>query len=79
MAPGSNMVKGFILIKTVPEKEHEVYNRLLDVEEIVNLHPLFGEYDLLAEVRVKKVYELEKIVSNKIRALEGVFDTRIRK
>jgi DNA-binding Lrp family transcriptional regulator len=79
MAPANIMPKGFILIETIPEKEHEVYNRLLGVEEIVNIRPLFGEYDFLAEIYVKKFNELEKIVTKKIKALDGVFETRIRK
>ncbi len=41
------MAVGFILISTAPAKEHEVYNELLKVKEVVELHPLFGEYDLI--------------------------------
>jgi len=44
------MAIGFVLISTAPAKEHEVYNELLKVKEIVELHPLFGEYDLIAKV-----------------------------
>lgn len=61
------MVKGFILIKTIPAKEHEVYNKLHDDKEISNVHPLFDEYDLLAEIEVKKFIELERIVTKKFR------------
>ncbi len=43
------MAIGFVLISTAPAKEHEVYNELLKVKEIVELHPLFGEYDLIAD------------------------------
>jgi DNA-binding Lrp family transcriptional regulator len=44
------MAIGFVLISTAPAKEHEVYNQLLNVKEIVELHPLFGEYDLIAKI-----------------------------
>ncbi len=38
------MVIGFILISTAPAKEHDVFKSLMNVPEIVELHPLFGEY-----------------------------------
>ncbi|MBU4255998.1 MAG: Lrp/AsnC ligand binding domain-containing protein, partial [Candidatus Thermoplasmatota archaeon] len=44
------MAIGFVLISTAPAKEHDVYNELLKVSEIVELHPLFGEYDLIAKI-----------------------------
>ena len=44
------MPVGFVLISTAPAKEHQVYNELLKIKEIVELHPLFGEYDLIAKV-----------------------------
>ncbi len=70
------MITGFILISTVPAKEHEVYNELLKVKEIIELHPLFGEYDLMAKVEAKNPDELAEIIINKIRTVEGVADTK---
>ena len=43
------------------------------------MRPLFGEYDLLAEVKVKKFDELETIVAKKIMELNGVVKIRLRK
>ncbi len=70
------MAMGFILISTAPAREHEVYSELLKIEEIVELHPLFGEYDLIAKVEAADFDELGKIVVDKIRAIEGVADTK---
>jgi DNA-binding Lrp family transcriptional regulator len=70
------MITGFILISTVPTKEHEVYNELLKVKEIIELHPLFGEYDIMAKVEAKDPDELAQIIINKIRKIEGVTDTK---
>ena len=55
------MAIGFVLISAAPAHEHEVYNKLSKVPQIVELHPLFGEYDL---------------VVNKIRSIDGVIDTK---
>ncbi|RLF44037.1 MAG: Lrp/AsnC family transcriptional regulator [Thermoplasmata archaeon] len=70
------MPVGFVLISTAPAKEHQVYNELLKIKEIVELHPLFGEYDLIAKVEAKDLEELGKIVVEKIRSIDGVADTK---
>ena len=70
------MAIGFILISAMPGKEHEVHSELLKVKEIAELHPLFGEYDLMARVEVKDFGELEDIILNKIRTVKGVVDTK---
>jgi len=71
-----DMPIGFILISTAPAKEHQVYNELLKIKEIIELHPLFGEYDLIAKVEAKDLEELGKIVVERIRSIDGVADTK---
>ena len=70
------MPVGFVLISTAPAKEHQIYNELLKIKEIVELHPLFGEYDLIAKIEAKDLDELGRIVVEKIRAIDGVADTK---
>jgi len=66
---------GFVLISTAPAKEHEVYAELLRVKGIVELHPLFGEYDLIAKVEAKDFNALGHLVIDKIRSVSGVINT----
>jgi DNA-binding Lrp family transcriptional regulator len=70
------MAIGYVLINSTPAKEHEVYNKLLDVKEIEELHPLFGEFDFIAKIEVEDFDALGKIVVEKIRTIEGVIDTK---
>jgi DNA-binding Lrp family transcriptional regulator len=70
------MCIGFILIKAAPALEHEVYNSLLYVKEIIDLEPLFGEYDLIAKIKAEDFDKIGKIVINKIRSVRGVIDTK---
>ncbi len=65
-----------MLISTAPAHEHEVYNDLLKIKEIVELHPLFGEFDLIAKIEASNFEELGEIVVNKIRSIKGVVDTK---
>ncbi|MFQ6060024.1 MAG: Lrp/AsnC ligand binding domain-containing protein [Thermoplasmata archaeon] len=70
------MAIGFVLISTAPAKEHEVYEALRKVPEIVELHPLFGEYDLIAKIEADDFNVLGQIVVDKIRTIQGVIDTK---
>ena len=70
------MIAAFVLISTTPAREHNVYNELLKVKEISELHPLFGEYDLMAKIEAKDPDELAQIILKKIRTVEGIADTK---
>jgi DNA-binding Lrp family transcriptional regulator len=70
------MAIGFVLISAAPAREHEVYNELSKVPEIVELHPLFGEYDLIAKIEADDFEKLGNLVVNNIRSIDGVIDTK---
>ena len=70
------MSVAFILVSTVPGKEQEVYNKISKVNYVVEIHPLFGEYDLIVKLDAKDYSELGKIVIEQIRTIDGVIDTK---
>ena len=70
------MAIGFVLITIAPTQEYDVYTKLSKVPEVVELHPLFGEYDLLARIEADDFESLGVIVVNKIRSIEGILDTK---
>jgi len=70
------MAIGFVLINAAPAHEHEVYTKLSKVPEIVEVHPLFGEFDLIAKIEVGNFEKLGEIVVEKIRSIKGVIDTK---
>jgi len=67
---------GFVLIKAAPALEHEVYTKISKVPQIIELHPLFGEYDLIAKIEAEDFEKLGEIVIDKIRSIKGVIDTK---
>ena len=73
---GESLAVGFVLISTAPAKEHEVYNELLKVKEVVELHPLFGEFDLIAKIEAADFNRLGQVVVDQIRTISGVIDTK---
>ena len=70
------MAIGFVLINVAPAQEQDVYNKLSKIPQVVELHPLFGEYDLIAKIDANGFEELGTIIVNKIRSITGVLDTK---
>jgi len=70
------MAIGYVLISTAPEKEHEAFNKIKSSPDIIELHPLFGEYDLIAKIESDDFAGLGKIVIDSIRSVPGVIDTK---
>ena len=70
------MAVGFVLIGVEPQHEREVQDRLMKVEEVVELYPLFGEYDLIAKVEAETYDRIGEVVVSKIRVIPGVRATK---
>lgn len=70
------MAIAFVLVSAAPGKEHAVYGQMLKVSELTELHPLFGEYDLIAKVEAPDLEAIGHVVVSKIRSIEGVADTK---
>ena len=69
------MVIGFVLIHVSPLHEYEVFNKLSKLKEVIELHPLFGEYDLIAKIEAEDYENIGEIIIHKIKTIEGITDT----
>lgn len=67
---------GFVLIDIEPARDKEVYSKLMKIGEIVELYPLFGEYDLIAKVEADSYDAIGAVVVSKIRSIDGVKATK---
>ena len=70
------MAISFVLISAAPAHEYEVYNKLSKIPEIIELHSLFGEYDLIAKIEAENFENIGNIVVSKIRTIDGIIDTK---
>ena len=70
------MAVGFVLINVSPGSEKKVFDMMIKWDEIEELHPLFGDYDLIAKVQAPDYETLSDIVVNKIRSIKGVTETK---
>ena len=57
-------------------RESEVFNKLSKVHEVIEVHPLFGEYDLIAKIQAEDYEDIGEIVIHKIKTIEGITDTK---
>ena len=69
------MVIGFVLMHVAPLHEYEVFNKLSKLHEIREVHPLFGEYDLIAKIEAEDYERIGEIIIQKIKTIHGIIDT----
>ena len=53
-----------------------MFNKLSKMPEVIEIHPLFGEYDLIAKVEAKDYESIGEIIIKKIKIIEGITDTK---
>ncbi len=70
------MAIGFALLSISPLHEKTVYEKLTHIPEIVEVHPLFGEFDILVKIEASSIDTIGSIVINKIRVIQGVMDSK---
>ena len=70
------MAIGFALLSISPLYEKSVYDALHSIPEIIEVHPLFGEYDILLKIECPDIDSIGDIVIRKIRSTKGVVDTK---
>jgi len=70
------MAIGFALLSISPLKEKEVYESLENIPEVAEVHPLFGEYDILVKIKCDDIDEIGQVIIKRIRALTGIVDTK---
>ena len=70
------MATGFALLSVSPLYEKEVYEKLKTIPEVVEVYPLFGEYDILLRIEAPDIDSIGSIVIHKIRSTKGITDTK---
>jgi DNA-binding Lrp family transcriptional regulator len=68
-------MKAFVLLNTELGKESKIIEALNGVEEITNIHSLYGIYDLIIEMEADSMDKIKEVVFNKVRRLDNVKST----
>jgi DNA-binding Lrp family transcriptional regulator len=65
----------YILVTLKSGAERDVCERVSSFEEVVQVDELYGEYDAIVKVRVEDLSQLDKFLTDKLRALPDIFLT----
>ncbi|MBT3283414.1 Lrp/AsnC ligand binding domain-containing protein [Candidatus Bathyarchaeota archaeon] len=68
-------MKAFVLLNTELGMESTIIDALNGVEEITNIHSLYGIYDLIIEMEADSMDKIKEVVFNKVRRLDNVKST----
>jgi len=66
----------YILIVVESLKEHTVYCTLCKANEIDEVYPLFGEWDIIARVSAEDKEELKNKILEKVIPIDGILATK---
>ncbi|MDY1591367.1 MAG: Lrp/AsnC ligand binding domain-containing protein [Methanofastidiosum sp.] len=61
----------FILCVVQPGSEEDVTEKISNMKNVIEVHELYGEYDMIVKVNVKELGELD-ILTSSIRRVPGV-------
>ncbi len=66
------MVKAYVLLKVTPGYERNIVKELTDMPEIEDINELYGEWDIITKASVARIEDLDALLSEKMRKIEGV-------
>ena len=66
------MAEAYVLLKVAPGYERNIVKALQDIPEIEDVDELYGEWDVISKASVAKIEDLDALLSEKIRKIEGV-------
>jgi len=70
-----HMVKGYLLIKLAPGLEANALSQISVIPGITDVNLVFGQWDAIAVIDAKSLFELSKTIISEVRSIQGVQDT----
>ena len=66
------MVMAYVMMTVDVGKEREIFENLKRLKNAVEISELYGEWDIIVKIKVDKFEELDKIITEKIRYIDGI-------
>ncbi len=66
------MAQAYVLLKVTPGYERNIVKELKDLPEIEDINELYGEWDIITRASVERIEDLDALLSEKMRKIEGV-------
>ena len=72
---GIMTVKAYIVMKVTSGTEKESCKKIIELDRVLEASIIFGEYDLMAKVKVENLQELEDFLTEDIRSIPSIILT----
>jgi DNA-binding Lrp family transcriptional regulator len=69
------MVVSYTLARVLPAQDKDVYEQVLALKEVKGVVLAYGVYDMMLTIETENIEELDHIVFNEIRKIEGIVST----
>jgi DNA-binding Lrp family transcriptional regulator len=66
------MAQAYVLLKVTPGYERNIVKELKDLPEIEDINELYGEWDIITKASVERIEDLDALLSEKMRKIEGI-------
>ena len=68
-------VKAYVLVVTDPGATKRVYDTLIAIKGVTEVHEVMGPYDIIVELDVPTLVDVPPILSTQIRTIDGIQST----
>jgi DNA-binding Lrp family transcriptional regulator len=68
-------IKAYVLIVTDPGKTKHVYQEIMKLQGIQEVHEVMGPYDIVVEIAAATLQDIPPILGERIRPVDGVQST----
>ena len=69
------MIVSYTLARVVPAQDKAVYSELIALDAVKGVVVAYGIFDMMITIESENIDELDHIVFNKIRKIEGIVST----
>ena len=69
------MVVSYTLARVIPTHDKDVYEQVSALDEVKGVVLSYGVYDMMITIETENIEELDYIVFNEIRKIEGIDST----
>jgi len=66
------MAEAYVLLKVAPGYERNIVEALKNIPEIEDVNELYGEWDIITKASVERIEDLDELLSQKMRKIDGV-------
>ncbi len=73
---GVRLATGFVLIRTKPRMEREVFEQIRKIGHVEEVYNVFGDCDIVAKVIARDYQALGDVVVDIIRTCKGIVSTK---